>query len=213
MQVVCQEQRARESPRPQAAVRRVRAVEGQTAAPDRSVPEVPGRAQRTDRRIQEAWTEANAARTAASKREHYERNREEIIARSEEWGKNNAEKVRRFKANNNRVRRAVKHASLGNFTAKEFEDLCERCGNRCLCCGVTGIVLEADHVVPLTRGGSDGIGNIQPLCGTCNRSKFVRTVDYRTDRHNPSEPPDLLREACGLYHLRLDEVLVEEADL
>ena len=82
-------------------------------------------------------------------------------------------------ANNGRKRRAAKHASLGNFTAPEFEKLCERYGNRCLCCGVTGVVLEADHVVPLTRGGADDIGNIQPLCGTCNRSKFVKTVDHR----------------------------------
>ena len=42
-----------------------------------------------------------------------------------------------------------------------------------------GVVLEADHVVPLTRGGSDDISNIQPLYGSCNRKKFVDIVDYR----------------------------------
>jgi hypothetical protein len=41
-------------------------------------------------------------------------------------------------------------------------------------------VLEADHIVPLTRGGTDDIDNIQPLCGTCNRKKFVSIVDYRS---------------------------------
>ena len=160
-----------------------------------------------------AWTEANAARTAASKRERYERNRQGIIARSEQWGKNNAEKVRQFKANNSRKRRAAKHASPGRFTAREFEELCERYGNRCLCCGVTGVLLEADHVVPLTRGGSDEIGNIQPLCGTCNRSKFVKTVDYRSGGDaSLYGPEDLLGEACGLYHLGLDEPSVGRAD-
>jgi 5-methylcytosine-specific restriction protein A len=39
-------------------------------------------------------------------------------------------------------------------------------------------MLEADHVVPLTKGGSNDISNIQPLCGTCNRRKFVNIVDY-----------------------------------
>ena len=121
-----------------------------------------------------AWTRANSARIAASKREYYERNREEVTSRSEEWGKDNAEKVKQFKANNR-----------GSFTAKEFRELCERYGNKCLCCGVTGVVLEADHVVPLTRGGSDDISNIQPLCGTCNRSKFVSIVDYRVTADIP----------------------------
>ncbi len=41
--------------------------------------------------------------------------------------------------------------------------------------------MEADHVVPLTKGGTDDIGNIQPLCGACNRKKFVAIIDYRLD--------------------------------
>ncbi len=125
------------------------------------------------------WSEDNSDRVAAYKREYYERNREEVIARSEEWDENNAEKVKQFKANNSRKRKAAKYASRGNFTAKEFEELCERYGNKCLCCGDAEALLEADHVVPLTRGGSDDISNIQPLCGSCNRKKFVNIVDYR----------------------------------
>jgi hypothetical protein len=126
-----------------------------------------------------AWTKANSARIAASKREYYERNCEEVIARSAEWAGNNLDKVRRFKANNRRKRRAAKNTSHGRFTAKEFKELCERYGNKCLSCGSMGVMLEADHVVPLTWGGSDDISNIQPLCGTCNRRKFVNIVDYR----------------------------------
>ena len=157
------------------------------------------------------WSEQNSDRVAAYKREYYERNREDVIARSEEWERNNAEKVRQFKANNRRTRRAAKYASSGNFTAQEFEELCEEYGNRCLCCGVTGVVLEADHVVPLSRGGSDDIGNIQPLCGTCNRGKFVETVDYRTGGRDLRGSEDLLREARRFYHLGLDELFVEGA--
>jgi 5-methylcytosine-specific restriction endonuclease McrA len=156
-----------------------------------------------------AWTKANDVRTVSYKRAYYEQNREEVIARSKEWAENNLEKVKQCKANNNRKRRAAKHASRGNFTAKEFEELCERYGNRCLSCGSTGVVLEVDHIVPLTRGGPDDIDNIQPLCGTCNRSKFVKAVDYRASGHTPPGPQNLLGEACGVYHLRLDELLVE----
>jgi 5-methylcytosine-specific restriction endonuclease McrA len=127
-----------------------------------------------------SWTAENEESVSASRRKHYELHRDEIIARSKKWGEDNPEKVRQAQANNCRKRRAAKHASRASFTAEEFKALCERYGNKCLACGDTEAVLEADHVVPLTRGGSNDIGNIQPLCGTCNRKKFVSIIDYRS---------------------------------
>jgi 5-methylcytosine-specific restriction endonuclease McrA len=125
------------------------------------------------------WAAENEESVSASKRKHYELNRDEIIARSKNWAESNPEKVRKAKTNNIRKRRAARHASRGNFTVEEFEELCESYGNRCLACGNTEAVLEADHVVPLTRGGSDNISNIQPLCGSFNRTKFVNIIDFR----------------------------------
>ena len=129
--------------------------------------------------FKERWTKENGERVAASKREHYDRNRKAIIVRSKKWAEENSEKVRIAKAKNRRKRRAARYAGRGSFTAREFQELCDRYGNRCLRCGNTHTMLEADHVVPLTKGGSDEISNIQPLCGSCNRSKFVDTLDYR----------------------------------
>ncbi len=126
-----------------------------------------------------SWAEDNGERMAVHKRNHYDLNREKVVARSKKWAEDNPEKVKAAKADNRRKRRAAKHGSQGSFTAEEFEDLCGRYGDKCLRCGSTEVVLEADHVVPLTKGGSDDIGNIQPLCGPCNRSKFVNTFDYR----------------------------------
>ena len=102
-----------------------------------------------------------------------------MIVRSKKWAEDNPEEVRRAKTNNLRKRRAAKHASRGNFTVQEFKELCESYGNKCLACGETEAALEADHVVPLTKGGSDSISNIQPLCGSCNRKKVVNIIDYR----------------------------------
>jgi 5-methylcytosine-specific restriction endonuclease McrA len=125
------------------------------------------------------WTANNKERVDASKRSYYERERGEVLARSKKWAEDNPEKVRQAKTNNLRKRRAARHASRGNFTVEEFKDLCESCGNKCLACGDAEAVLEADHVVPLTKGGSDEISNIQSLCGSCNRKKFVNIVDHR----------------------------------
>ena len=77
-----------------------------------------------------------------------------------------------------RIRRARKASAIGNFSAKEFQALCERTGNKCLCCGSLG-PLQADHVIPLSRGGRNDLSNIQPLCGPCNNQKFTKTTDYR----------------------------------
>jgi 5-methylcytosine-specific restriction endonuclease McrA len=53
----------------------------------------------------------------------------------------------------------------------------------CLCCKQKepDIKLTEDHVVPLSYGGTDFVENIQPLCGSCNSKKHVKTVDYRID--------------------------------
>lgn len=126
------------------------------------------------------WAANNTELVAASKLDHYERKREEIIARSKKWAEDNPEKVARAKTDNRRKRRAARRASRGNFTVEEFEQLCQSYGNKCLACDDTAAALEADHIVPLTKGGSDDISNIQPLCGSCNRRKFVNTIDYRS---------------------------------
>ncbi len=131
------------------------------------------------------WRRENAQMVALRSREHYERHKDEIVARSKKWAEDNPEKVGLAKADKRRKRRAAKHTSLGSFTAEEFEELCERYGNRCLACGRTEIRLEADHIVTLTKGGSNDISNIQPLCGICNRRKFVAIVDYRSTADIP----------------------------
>lgn len=65
------------------------------------------------------------------------------------------------------------------YTAEQWERVKIDSGHRCLACGRTDLTLEPDHVVPLSRGGSNEIENIQPLCGPCNRRKWTKAIDYR----------------------------------
>ncbi len=76
----------------------------------------------------------------------------------------------------------------GRFTNGEFEALCNDYGGKCLSCGATDKPLVPDHVVALSRGGSNTIDNIQPLCRECNASKQTNTIDYRGQNLLPITP-------------------------
>ena len=39
--------------------------------------------------------------------------------------------------------------------------------------------LNVDHILSLYHGGKSEWGNLQTLCGRCNRQKGVTTADYR----------------------------------
>jgi 5-methylcytosine-specific restriction endonuclease McrA len=64
------------------------------------------------------------------------------------------------------------------FTHAEWIALCKHYNYHCLCCGEIK-TLTPDHIVPISRGGSSDINNIQPLCIDCNKRKSARTIDYR----------------------------------
>ena len=67
-------------------------------------------------------------------------------------------------------RYARKKNAEGSHTLKEWEDLKKRYKNICAICKLEK-KLTKDHIIPLSKGGSDLIENIQPLCRNCNSRK------------------------------------------
>jgi 5-methylcytosine-specific restriction endonuclease McrA len=68
----------------------------------------------------------------------------------------------------------------GTHTFAEWETLKAQYNWKCPCCGRSEptIKLTQDHIIPLIRGGSDNIENIQPLCQSCNSIKGTTTKQY-----------------------------------
>lgn len=71
-----------------------------------------------------------------------------------------------------------KKSAKGDFTWNDWELLKSKFNNRCLCCRKT-TKLTQDHIVPLSKGGTNYISNIQPLCLRCNVKKMCKSIDYR----------------------------------
>jgi 5-methylcytosine-specific restriction endonuclease McrA len=88
------------------------------------------------------------------------------------------ERWRFYKRQKNHQRRAQVAAAGEMYTQAEWDRLCAYYDHRCLCCG-NRRPLTVDHVVPVTKGGSNLIQNLQPLCRSCNSKKNDRAIDYR----------------------------------
>lgn len=113
-------------------------------------------------------------------------NREEVKQRQRERFRDNGLSVRQQEtaaawraANRDRLRvnqrnyitRKWSNPDSVNVSISDWMRLCRRYGYRCVYCGTQPAVLQMDHVVPLSRGGRHGIGNMLPACGPCNISK------------------------------------------
>jgi len=134
------------------------------------------------------WSRRNKETVNARVLKNYYLNRDAKIAARKEWYKNNFDKhhatVTNWKLNNpdqfaiirrrgNQVRRLkMKQNSTYKIRVKETQRLYSQ---PCFYCGSTQQI-ELDHVVPIARGGSHGIGNLVAACRRCNISKGAKLL-------------------------------------
>lgn len=71
------------------------------------------------------------------------------------------------------VRRARKKAAGGEFTVDQLQQVFARQRYLCANCGLK-LKLSGDHKIPLARGGSNEIENIEGLCRPCNMRKNAK---------------------------------------
>lgn len=83
-----------------------------------------------------------------------------------------------------RSRRLADARAKGRHTDAEWQAMLEIFDHTCLSCGAqnaseTPVYIVKDHIIPIYRGGSDAIENIQPLCSACNSRKQNDDIDHR----------------------------------
>lgn len=65
------------------------------------------------------------------------------------------------------------------LSAKERKKVHEKMGGHCAYCGeiITISQMQVDHIVPISRGGADEMGNMFPACRSCNHYKSTLSVE------------------------------------
>lgn len=117
----------------------------------------------------------NRERALALDKEYREANAEQTRARIAAWAKDNPEK----RAAGWRRRRAKVAGAPGDHTAKQARFLRVMQGNMCAYCEHPLELTKPhlDHVVPISRGGSNAIENLLWACAPCNLSKGAKTLE------------------------------------
>jgi 5-methylcytosine-specific restriction endonuclease McrA len=118
-----------------------------------------------------AWDDVARAKRREWRKLNAEKIAADVKIRGAKWKRENKERVRVH----NRNREAVKKAAEGTHTAEDIKRLRDRQKDKCACCKTklngNGHV---DHIIALSRGGSNWPKNLQLLCEHCNCTKHAR---------------------------------------
>ena len=153
--------------------------------------------------------EANRKKDRERKRLAYERNAKAFNDYMKQWRAANPERARAYVRLSGHRRRA---AAGGDFIkVEDWKLVLKQYEGKCGYCGLHTETIEADHRIPLSRGGKNTIANIIPACRHCNRSKRTKTEEeFRTflasrakasPKEGESGTRDELAEVVGPYRI------------
>ena len=109
------------------------------------------------------WVAENPEKIAVIKKRYRDNNKEKVSNGNKRWEQANPEKVKRKVTR----RRALKKKAITYFLSDK--DLRKLSAATCFFCTRKADTIE--HLIPLTRGGTHGIGNLVAACRSCNSSK------------------------------------------
>lgn len=117
------------------------------------------------------------------------------VRANRQWRTRHPDKV----AHNNRATKAARKGARGSHTRADIDALWIRQDGKCAACSacMENNGCHVDHIIPIARGGTHFIGNIQLLCAQCNlRKRVALPIAFRV-RHLLRTNED--REQASLF--------------
>ncbi len=133
------------------------------------------------------WKSENKELIKLRRKITYLKNRSKNIQDSIEWGKNNKEKRKiakdKWRDKNKELTNHYakqysyrKKCAIGKHSLIEYKEKMKLFSGMCAYCKIRKANTK-DHIIPLSKGGSDYIHNIVPACVSCNSSKRDKTLE------------------------------------
>ena len=114
------------------------------------------------------WIEKNKGKYLTDALRYRTINKEKVNAGNRAWRIKYPERARKSDS----IKKARRYNAPGSFLPQQITELYKKQKGNCVICKSTlHKKFHVDHVMPLARGGTNYIENIQLLCAPCNMSK------------------------------------------
>ena len=114
-----------------------------------------------------SYCQKNRKKRSIYANQYRKKNKEKLNLYRNQWRKENPEKRKM----NDKNRRGLQNNAEGKITSTILKYLKRRAMGKCEYCGKIETNLEIDHIIPLSKGGTNKLNNLALVCKSCNSSK------------------------------------------